>query len=80
MSRAAARGSPNSDDAPALRVPDAPQHATPMPHPGFNHPDFHGEIVAELQPRHASDAVRMIDALALHRLTPRKTSGATAAT
>jgi hypothetical protein len=36
-----------------------------MPHPGFNHPDFHGEIVAELEPLRASDAVRVIDALAV---------------
>jgi uncharacterized membrane protein len=34
---------------------------------GFNHPEFHGEIVAELEKLRASDTVRVIDALALHK-------------
>jgi uncharacterized membrane protein len=34
---------------------------------GFNEPDFHGEIVAELERLHESDTVRVIDALAVHK-------------
>ena len=34
---------------------------------GFEHPDFHGEIVAELERLKASDTVRVIDALAVHK-------------
>jgi uncharacterized membrane protein len=34
---------------------------------GFNHPDFHGEIIAELQRLHDSGTVRVIDALAVHK-------------
>jgi uncharacterized membrane protein len=34
---------------------------------GFNHPDFQGEIVAELQRLRDSDTVRVIDALAVHK-------------
>jgi uncharacterized membrane protein len=34
---------------------------------GFEHPDFHGEIIAELQRLHDSEAVRVIDALAVHK-------------
>src|SRR5215211_2069388 len=34
---------------------------------GFNHPDFHGEIIAELERLRASDTVRVIDALAVHK-------------
>jgi uncharacterized membrane protein len=34
---------------------------------GFNHPEFHGEIVAELEKLRASDTVRVIDALALYK-------------
>ena len=34
---------------------------------GFNHPDFHGEIVAELERLRESDTVRVIDALAVHK-------------
>src|SRR4051794_37451054 len=34
---------------------------------GFEHPDFHGEIVAELERLRASDTVRVIDALAVHK-------------
>jgi len=34
---------------------------------GFNHPEFHGEIIAELERLRASDAVRVIDALAVHK-------------
>ena len=34
---------------------------------GFNEPDFHGEIVAELERLRASDTVRVIDALAVHK-------------
>jgi uncharacterized membrane protein len=34
---------------------------------GFNHPDFHGEIIAELERLRASDTVRVIDALAVYK-------------
>ena len=34
---------------------------------GFSHPDFHGEIIAELERLRDSDAVRVIDALAVHK-------------
>jgi len=34
---------------------------------GFNEPDFHGEIIAELERLRESDTVRVIDALAVHK-------------
>jgi uncharacterized membrane protein len=34
---------------------------------GFEHPQFHGEIIAELERLRASDTVRVIDALAVHK-------------
>jgi uncharacterized membrane protein len=34
---------------------------------GFNHPDFHGEVIAELERLRASDTVRVIDALAVYK-------------
>ncbi len=34
---------------------------------GFTHPEFHGEIVAELERLRESDTVRVIDALAVHK-------------
>jgi uncharacterized membrane protein len=34
---------------------------------GFEHPEFHGEIVAELERLKKSDTVRVIDALAVHK-------------
>jgi hypothetical protein len=34
---------------------------------GFEHPRFHGEIIAELERLDASGAVRVIDALAVHK-------------
>ncbi len=34
---------------------------------GFDHPDFHGEIIAELERLKESDTVRVIDALAVHK-------------
>jgi uncharacterized membrane protein len=34
---------------------------------GFNHPDFHGEIIEELERLRASDTVRVIDALAVYK-------------
>ena len=34
---------------------------------GFDHPEFHGEIIAELQRLHDSGAVRVIDSLAVHK-------------
>jgi uncharacterized membrane protein len=34
---------------------------------GFSHPEFHGEIVAELERLRESDSVRVIDALAVHK-------------
>jgi uncharacterized membrane protein len=34
---------------------------------GFEHPEFHGEIIEELEKLRASDTVRVIDALAVHK-------------
>jgi uncharacterized membrane protein len=34
---------------------------------GFNHPEFHGEIIDELEKLRASDTVRVIDALAVYK-------------
>ena len=34
---------------------------------GFTHPEFHGEIAAELERLRESDTVRVIDALAVHK-------------
>src|SRR5678815_2424207 len=34
---------------------------------GFNHPDFHGEVIDELERLRDSDTVRVIDALAVHK-------------
>jgi uncharacterized membrane protein len=34
---------------------------------GFDHPEFHGEIIAELDRLRESDTIRVIDALAAHK-------------
>src|SRR4029453_11959859 len=34
---------------------------------GFKHPQFHGEIIAELERLRASDTVRVIDSLAVYK-------------
>ena len=34
---------------------------------GFKHPEFHGEIIDELERLRASDTVRVIDSLAVHK-------------
>jgi uncharacterized membrane protein len=34
---------------------------------GFEHPNFHGEVIEELEKLRASDTVRVIDALAVHK-------------
>src|SRR6266513_4673774 len=34
---------------------------------GFSEPDFHGEIITELERLHDEDTVRVIDALAVHK-------------
>ncbi|HEY6605917.1 MAG TPA: hypothetical protein VIZ44_06190 [Gaiellaceae bacterium] len=34
---------------------------------GFNHPEFHGEIIAELERLKKNDTVRVIDSLAVHK-------------
>jgi uncharacterized membrane protein len=34
---------------------------------GFNHPDFHGEIIAELERLRENDTVRVIDSLAVYK-------------
>src|SRR5438034_644292 len=34
---------------------------------GFTEPEFHGEIIAELERLHDEDTVRVIDALAVHK-------------
>src|SRR3954462_11717741 len=34
---------------------------------GFSHPNFHGEVIAELERLRASDTVKVIDALAVYK-------------
>ncbi|TCC10457.1 hypothetical protein [Kribbella soli] len=34
---------------------------------GFQHPDFHGEIITELERLRASDTIRVIDSLAIYK-------------
>jgi len=34
---------------------------------GFNHPDFHGEVIAELERLRETDTVRVIDSLAVYK-------------
>src|SRR6516164_2904210 len=34
---------------------------------GFDHPDFHGEVIAELERLRESDTVRVIDSLAVYK-------------
>jgi uncharacterized membrane protein len=34
---------------------------------GFSHPDFHGEVIAELERLHATGTVRVIDSLAVYK-------------
>jgi hypothetical protein len=34
---------------------------------GFNHPRFHGEIIAELERLRETDTVRVIDSLAVYK-------------
>ena len=34
---------------------------------GFRHPDFHGEIIAELEQLRTNDTIRVIDALAVYK-------------
>jgi uncharacterized membrane protein len=34
---------------------------------GFSHPDFHGEVIAELERLHASGTVRVIDSIAVYK-------------
>jgi uncharacterized membrane protein len=34
---------------------------------GFNHPNFHGEVIAELERLRENDAVRVIDSLAVYK-------------
>jgi uncharacterized membrane protein len=34
---------------------------------GFNHPDFHGEVIAELQRLRDSDTVRVIDSIVVYK-------------
>src|SRR5438270_8964755 len=34
---------------------------------GFNEPDFHGEIITELERLHDENTIRVIDALAVHK-------------
>ena len=47
---------------------------------GFNHPDFHGEIIKELERLRESDTVRVIDALAVHKDADGEIEVATSAT
>jgi hypothetical protein len=39
---------------------------------GFQQPDFHGEIIAELERLRESDTVRVIDALAVYGTCSRR--------
>jgi uncharacterized membrane protein len=68
--------SPHSDDAVAGPRPEAlgdRKETTMAVGPvqlivlGFKHPEFHGEIIAELERLKASDTVRVIDALAVYK-------------
>jgi len=34
---------------------------------GFNHPNFHGEVIAELERLREADTVRVIDSIAVHK-------------
>ena len=34
---------------------------------GFNHPDFHGEVIAELERLRASGTVRVIDSIVVYK-------------
>ena len=34
---------------------------------GFNHPDFHGEVIAELERLRENDMIRVIDAIAVYK-------------
>src|SRR3954451_5725356 len=34
---------------------------------GFSHPDFHGDVIAELERLKESDTIRVIDSLAVHK-------------
>jgi uncharacterized membrane protein len=34
---------------------------------GFSHPDFHGEVIAELERLHASETVRVVDSLVVYK-------------
>ena len=47
---------------------------------GFDHPDFHGEIIAELERLKESDTVRVIDALAVHKDAAARSKSRTSAT
>jgi hypothetical protein len=38
----------------------------------FDHADFHGEIIAELERLREGDTVRVIDSLAVRRRSPRR--------
>jgi hypothetical protein len=39
---------------------------------GFNHPNFHGEVIQELERLRDSDTIRVIDALAVHKTPTAK--------
>ena len=43
---------------------------------GFDHPEFHGEIIEELEKLRESDTVRVIDALAVHKDAAGRDGGA----
>ena len=47
---------------------------------GFTHPDFHGEIIAELERLKESDTVRVIDSLAVSRMRTGRSRSSTSAT
>ena len=47
---------------------------------GFQHPEFHGEIIAELERLRESDTVRVIDALAVHKDAAAESLGISSST
>jgi hypothetical protein len=60
--RAHHRSTDNDDEGAAMAI--GPVQLIVL---GFNHPNFHGEIIEELERLRASDTVRVIDALAVYK-------------
>ena len=43
---------------------------------GFDHPNFHGEVIEELERLKANDTIKVIDALAVHKVMSARSSAA----